>query len=223
MADKEVTSIDVFEVSASKIDEFAASWHDSCGYLSGAAGFRGGWLHRAHEVDVRFPVVDVARWDSAADAISARDDPRRRQWLDALPDEVRASTALYETLYDFRPPTDRRLDGPGVTFMNIFEISADAVDGFAVGWSDRARLMRSASGFRDVRLHRAVTPEARFRLVNVAHWDSVSAWQAAAQNSTMTAATNAARTHATPNTAIYRVVAHMNSTHAPHRSFTGIA
>ncbi|MEV6323866.1 antibiotic biosynthesis monooxygenase [Nocardia sp. NPDC051787] len=90
--------------------------------------------------------------------------------------------------------------------MNIFEISPDAVDGFAVGWSDRARLMRSAAGFRDVRLHRAVTPEARFRLINIAHWDSVVAWQAAAQNSTITAATDAARTHATPNTAIYEVV-----------------
>ncbi|WP_454198160.1 antibiotic biosynthesis monooxygenase family protein [Nocardia sp. Marseille-Q1738] len=206
MTDNEVISIDVFELSASNIHGFIEIWHDRCGYLSGTAGFRGAQLHRALNDDVRFPVVGVAHWDSAEHAISARNEPRRRQWLDALPAEVRASTALYETLYDFRPPTDRQVDGPGVTFMNIFEISPDSVDGFAVGWSDRARLMRSASGFRDVRLHRAVTPEARFRLVNVAHWDSVAAWQAAAQSSAMTAATNMARVHATPNTAIYEVV-----------------
>ncbi|WP_330230664.1 antibiotic biosynthesis monooxygenase [Nocardia sp. NBC_00508] len=206
MTDNEVTTIDVFELPAANIGEFIENWRDLGGYLTGAAGFRAARLHRAIDSDVRFPVVDFARWDTTEQATSALQDPRRQQWSDALPADVRATTALYETIYDFRPPTDREFDGPGVTFMNIFEISPDAVDSFAVGWSDRARLMRSAPGFRDVRLHRAVTAEARFRLVNIAHWDSVAAWRAAAQNSTMTAATGAARTHATPNTAIYEIV-----------------
>jgi heme-degrading monooxygenase HmoA len=147
--------------------------------------------------------VDVARWDSAEQAIAALDERRRPGWAEAL--RVHDTTALYETMYEFRPSVDRRLDGPGVTFMNIFEIDPATVDGFAAGWSDRARLMSSAPGFRDVRLHRAVSSAARFQLVNIAHWDSVAVWRAATQNSAMTAATGVARAHATPNTAIYEV------------------
>jgi len=72
-------------------------------------------------------------------------------------------------------------DGP-VTFINVFEIPADQVDRFVEGWRERARIMSRAPGFRDSRLHRAMSTESRFQLVNVAHWDSREAWEAATAN-----------------------------------------
>jgi heme-degrading monooxygenase HmoA len=39
--------------------------------------------------------------------------------------------------------------------------------------------MAAAPGFRDAKLHRAVSSQARFQLVNVAHWDSQADLEAA--------------------------------------------
>lgn len=62
-------------------------------------------------------------------------------------------------------------DGP-VTLINVFEVPADQVGAFIAQWRVRAEIMAAAPGFRDARLHRAASSQARFQLVNVAHWDS---------------------------------------------------
>lgn len=66
-----------------------------------------------------------------------------------------------------------------VTFINIFNIDPSQVDGFLVGWRERAAFMSRQPGFRSFRLHRALTPDTPFQLVNVAEWDSVDALMAA--------------------------------------------
>jgi heme oxygenase (mycobilin-producing) len=53
------------------------------------------------------------------------------------------------------------------------------VDAFVAQWRERAALMRTKPGFLDTRPHRALSSQARFQLVNVAHWESHEAWQAA--------------------------------------------
>ncbi|MBN6041174.1 antibiotic biosynthesis monooxygenase [Amycolatopsis sp. 195334CR] len=95
----------------------------------------------------------------------------------------------------------------GVTFINVFEIDADRVDEFVGHWRERAELLRGAPGFRDVRLHRALLPDSRFQLVNVAHWDSEEEWRAATQShgQFQSSVAEAARV-ATPNPALYQVV-----------------
>ncbi|MFE7722454.1 antibiotic biosynthesis monooxygenase family protein [Nocardia rhizosphaerihabitans] len=95
----------------------------------------------------------------------------------------------------------------GVTFINVIEVSADEVDGFIEQWRERVTLMRTAPGFRDVRLHRALLPDSRFQLVNVAHWDSAEACEAAGLNPTVVASVDQARQVARANPALYRVVA----------------
>lgn len=65
-------------------------------------------------------------------------------------------------------------DGP-VTVINVFEVPAEQVDKFIAWWRTRAEIMAAAPGFRGTRLHRAVSSQARFQLVNVAHWDSQAA------------------------------------------------
>ena len=69
-----------------------------------------------------------------------------------------------------------------VTLINVFEVPAEQVENFITQWRKRAAIMSNAPGFRDSRLHRAMSPQARFQLVNVAHWDSCEVWQAATSN-----------------------------------------
>jgi heme-degrading monooxygenase HmoA len=68
---------------------------------------------------------------------------------------------------DRKTPGDRP-----VTLINVFEVPAAQVEEFITRWRVRAKIMASAPGFRDAQLHRAVSSQARFQLVNVAHWDS---------------------------------------------------
>ncbi|MEV0248960.1 antibiotic biosynthesis monooxygenase family protein [Nocardia sp. NPDC050712] len=95
----------------------------------------------------------------------------------------------------------------GVTFINTIELPAEEVDGFIEQWRERVAIMAAARGFRDVRLHRALLPDARFQLVNIAHWDSAEACEAAGSHAAVTASVAQARKTASANPALYRVVA----------------
>lgn len=66
-----------------------------------------------------------------------------------------------------------------VTFINVFEIAPDELDTFLAGWRERAEFMSTQPGFRSFRLHRALSPDSRFQLINVAEWESAEALQAA--------------------------------------------
>jgi heme-degrading monooxygenase HmoA len=68
--------------------------------------------------------------------------------------------------------------GP-VTLINVFQIDSDKLELFFAEWRKRAEFMAQHPGFRSLKLHRALTPDARFQLVNVAEWDSADALHAA--------------------------------------------
>jgi heme-degrading monooxygenase HmoA len=76
------------------------------------------------------------------------------------------------------PPGQPSAHGP-VTAINIFDLPAGQVAEFTTLWRPRAQIMAAAPGFRDTTLHRALSPKARFQLVNFAHWDSQAALEAA--------------------------------------------
>jgi heme oxygenase (mycobilin-producing) len=78
--------------------------------------------------------------------------------------------------------------GEPVTLINAIEVARDDLEAFKEGWLRLAALMAAAPGFRDAALHEAVSGEARFQLVNVAHWDSEQAWRDAASDPEMRAA-----------------------------------
>ena len=69
-------------------------------------------------------------------------------------------------------------EGP-VTLVNVFEIAPGQLDGFLAEWRWRAEFMSGQPGFRSFRLHRALSQDTRFQLVNVAEWDSAQALTAA--------------------------------------------
>lgn len=97
-----------------------------------------------------------------------------------------------------------------VTFINIFEIAPEDVDAFAEKWEQRAAIMSEKPGFIDTRLHRAQSPDGRFQLVNVAHWESQEAWETAGADPAFANRANAARdskeTPVTANPGLYDVV-----------------
>jgi heme-degrading monooxygenase HmoA len=70
-------------------------------------------------------------------------------------------------------------DAGPITLINVFEIRHDDVELFVQEWQERAQFLGRQPGFRSLRLLRALTPDSRFQLVNVAEWDSAEALNAA--------------------------------------------
>ncbi|MFI6943170.1 FAD-binding protein [Streptomyces sp. NPDC050418] len=99
-------------------------------------------------------------------------------------------------------------DAP-VTFINIFEMTAGDLEPFIAQWERRAALMSTKDGFLDSRLHRARSSATRFQLVNVSHWESQEAWEAATADPEFHRRTDAAshdpRTQVTPNQGLYDI------------------
>jgi heme-degrading monooxygenase HmoA len=71
------------------------------------------------------------------------------------------------------------MDSEPITLINVFEIHQDDIEPFLQEWRERAEFLGRQPGFRSLRLHRALNPDSRFQLVNVAEWDSAEALQAA--------------------------------------------
>ncbi len=101
-------------------------------------------------------------------------------------------------------------DSP-VTLINIFEVPAEHVDAFVAAWRERAALMSTKPGFLGTQLHRALSPQARFQLVNVARWESREAFEAATADAKfqerIEAASSDPRVPISANPDLYRVVA----------------
>jgi heme-degrading monooxygenase HmoA len=95
----------------------------------------------------------------------------------------------------------------GITFITVIDVPVDQIDGCIDQWHERATFMRNAPGFREVRLHRAISSDARFQLVVVARWDSVEDCEAAGANPAVVASVDTARTVASADPAFYEVVA----------------
>ncbi|MGW6564934.1 antibiotic biosynthesis monooxygenase family protein [Streptomyces sp. NPDC054975] len=117
---------------------------------------------------------------------------------------------------DSRPANE---PGNAVTFINIFEISAEHVDAFTAQWEQRAALMSSKCGFIDSRLLRARSSKTRFQLVNVSHWESREAWEAATVDPEFHQRAQAAQddlqTRITPNAGLYDVAVEFRSVFWP--------
>jgi heme-degrading monooxygenase HmoA len=159
--------------------------------------------------------IDLGLWlverlfgaETAAMAEEVLEHERRTDAWEANRAGDRGRTTRHDPVAEVPPVGDEPRTTEGVTFVNAIELPAERIDDFVHQWRARAALMRPAPGFRDVRLHRALLPDARFQLVNIAHWDSAEACAAAGLNPTVVASVDEARTIATAHPALYRVVA----------------
>ena len=66
-----------------------------------------------------------------------------------------------------------------VVLINVFAVSPEMAAEFLKTWHETCEFMRSAPGFIDTTLHRSLDTDTRFRFVNIAHWESEDAYQAA--------------------------------------------
>jgi heme-degrading monooxygenase HmoA len=66
-----------------------------------------------------------------------------------------------------------------VTLINSFVVDPARDEAFLALWTEASRYFRSQPGFVSLRFHRAVTPDADYRYVNVASWASLADFQAA--------------------------------------------
>jgi len=76
------------------------------------------------------------------------------------------------------------LAGPGaaqadVTLINAFEVPAGKQAEAITAWEKARDFLASEPGYVSTALHEAITPDARFALINVARWESAEAFQAA--------------------------------------------
>ncbi|MCX4409874.1 MULTISPECIES: antibiotic biosynthesis monooxygenase [unclassified Streptomyces] len=206
VTDSGITLIDAWELPEERIDESIARWRERVGLIHAAPGFRDARLHRRLFPESRLGLVNVAHWDS----IEARDDALANPGFTASA----ATAASYATVHggwyevpsEFRAVGNGSGEGPGITFINAFELPAKRIDEFLPHWLGRAELLSKAPGFRDNRLHRAVDPDTRFQLVSIAHWDSPDAWRTADNDPRFQQRLSASPDFAIADPALFRVV-----------------
>jgi heme-degrading monooxygenase HmoA len=66
-----------------------------------------------------------------------------------------------------------------VTLINSFVVAPERDDAFVALWTEASAYFRAQPGFVSLRFHRAVSPDADYRYVNVASWSSLADFQAA--------------------------------------------
>ncbi len=71
-----------------------------------------------------------------------------------------------------------------VTLINPFEVPEGKEEEALAFWDTVADFMRKQPGFISTRLHKAIVPWARFRLINVAEWRSKEDFEAVISSDT---------------------------------------
>ena len=66
-----------------------------------------------------------------------------------------------------------------VILINPFEVPAGEEEQFLKAWNEAGELLRHAPGFLSTQLHQSLDPQAKFRFINVAQWESPQHFQAA--------------------------------------------
>ena len=61
--------------------------------------------------------------------------------------------------------------GGGVTLINSFVVPEGRDEEFVAMWTETSHYFRRQPGFVSLRLHRALSPGAPYRYVNVARWE----------------------------------------------------
>ena len=69
-----------------------------------------------------------------------------------------------------------------VTLINIFTVSKKIESKFVESWHKTAEQMKQQPGFIDTTLHRNLSEDGQYRYINVAHWESESAFRTAQSN-----------------------------------------
>jgi quinol monooxygenase YgiN len=66
-----------------------------------------------------------------------------------------------------------------ITLINCFEVPAGREEEFFAGFKQINAYMRAKKGYVSHKMHRSLTPDARYRFVNIVQWESREACEAA--------------------------------------------
>ncbi|MEH6545399.1 MAG: antibiotic biosynthesis monooxygenase [Sneathiella sp.] len=92
-----------------------------------------------------------------------------------------------------------------LTLINSFEVPAGKLEEAILHWEQGRDVLQKQHGYISTALHQSLTEEARFRLVNVAKWESVETFTAAIK--IMQADPSISKVEGlTPNPALYTVI-----------------
>jgi heme oxygenase (mycobilin-producing) len=83
-----------------------------------------------------------------------------------------------------------------VVLINAFEVPEEDDEAFLSGWERQREFLSARDGYRSTRLHRSLAPDADFRFVNVALWESEQAFREATSQPEFSNAPVAFRFHA---------------------------
>jgi heme oxygenase (mycobilin-producing) len=89
-----------------------------------------------------------------------------------------------------------------VVLINAFELPEGSDEAFLAGWERQREFLSAQEGYLSTRLHRSLSPDADFRYVNVALWESAQAFRDATSQPAFGAAPFPFRFHAS----LYEVV-----------------
>jgi heme oxygenase (mycobilin-producing) len=92
-----------------------------------------------------------------------------------------------------------------VVLINPFEVPEGKEQEFLKQWRAAAEHLRHAPGFLSTRLHESLDPQAKFRFINVAEWESPQHFQAAIRTDVFQQISRKMPFAASP--ALYRIVA----------------
>ncbi|ALG90555.1 MAG: antibiotic biosynthesis monooxygenase [Confluentimicrobium sp.] len=84
-------------------------------------------------------------------------------------------TKLFTALFLGAPA----LASADVTLINVFEVPQGREEAAITAWEAARDFLRQEPGYISTELHRSLSPDARFRLINVAKWQSPAAFEAA--------------------------------------------
>jgi heme oxygenase (mycobilin-producing) len=99
-----------------------------------------------------------------------------------------------------------------IVLINPFEVPQGQEEAFLKGWHAAAEHLRQAPGFLSTRLHESLDPQAKFRFVNVAEWESPQHFQAAVRTEAFEQISRKMPFTASP--ALYRVIAEEQMPHS---------
>ena len=68
-----------------------------------------------------------------------------------------------------------------ITLINPFEVPANKLDETILFWEQARDFLQTQPGYISTSLHQSITDDARFRLINIAKWESAEAFIAASK------------------------------------------
>jgi heme oxygenase (mycobilin-producing) len=170
-----VVLINLFEVPPEADAPFVAGWERARDSLEAKQGYIDTALHRSLSPDARFRFVNVASWESPEAFQAAVADPK-------FPGRD-APFPSYPALYSPISGNESEEDGStGSVLINPFEVPVASDDEFIAGWMRARDFLSQRPGYVRTRLHRSLSPEAKFRFVNIAIWETPQSFEAATQD-----------------------------------------